>query len=42
MAGAFIAKRFVVRLEAQSLRLLMDALMLASGLVMLWNAAQAP
>jgi uncharacterized membrane protein YfcA len=42
MAGAFIAKRFVVGLEAQSFRLLMDALMLASGLVMLWNAAQAP
>jgi uncharacterized protein len=42
MAGAFIAKRFVVRLEAQSFRLLMDALLLASGLVMLWNAAQAP
>jgi uncharacterized membrane protein YfcA len=42
MAGAFIAKRFVVRLEARAFRFLMDALMLASGLVMLWNAAQAP
>jgi uncharacterized membrane protein YfcA len=41
MAGAFIAKQFVLRLEAQSFRTLMDALLLVSGLAMLWNAAQA-
>jgi uncharacterized membrane protein YfcA len=35
MAGAFIARRFVLRLEPESFRLLMDALMLASGLVLL-------
>ena len=39
MAGAFIAKRFVVKLEPGQFRLLMEALMLGSGLVMLWAAA---
>jgi hypothetical protein len=39
MAGAFIAKRFVIRLEPQRFNLLMEALMLASGLTMLWAAA---
>ena len=39
MAGAFIAKRFVLRLEPESFRLLMDGLMLASGLALLWAAA---
>ena len=38
MAGAFIARRFVLRLDAAQFRLLMDALMLVSGLVMLWSA----
>jgi uncharacterized protein len=38
MVGAFVAKRFVLRLDANAFRLLMDALMLASGLSMLWNA----
>jgi len=38
MAGAFIAKRFVLRLDPNHFRLLMDGLMLVSGLAMLWNA----
>lgn len=38
MAGAFIAKRFVLKLEPESFRLLMDGLMLASGLVLLWTS----
>ncbi len=38
MAGAFIAKRFVLRLDPNHFRLLMDGLMLLSGLAMLWNA----
>jgi uncharacterized membrane protein YfcA len=39
MSGAFIAKRFVLRLEPEVFRLVMDGIMLAAGLVMLWNAA---
>ena len=39
MFGAFIAKRFVLRLDANVFRLVMDAIMLAAGLSMLWNAA---
>jgi hypothetical protein len=35
MAGAFIAKRFVLRLEPGRFRALMDGLMLASGLTLL-------
>jgi len=38
VAGAFIAKRFVRRMDAERFRLLMDALLLAAGLVMLWAA----
>jgi len=38
MAGAFIAKRFVLRLEPGHFRMLMEGLMLISGLVMLWAA----
>jgi uncharacterized protein len=38
MAGAFIAKRFVLRLDPEVFRHVMDALLLASGLTMLWNA----
>ncbi len=38
MAGAFIAKRFVLKLEPEQFRLLMDGLMLISGAVMLWAA----
>jgi len=41
MAGAFIAKRFVLRLEAEVFRLVMDAIMLAAGLSLLWTAATA-
>ena len=39
VAGAFIAKRFVRRLDADRFRLLMDGLLLAAGLTMLWAAA---
>jgi uncharacterized protein len=38
MAGAFIAKRFVLRLEPEVFRLVMDAIMLAAGLSMFYNA----
>ena len=41
MAGAFIAKRFVLHLKADMFRLLMDAIMVAAGLSMLWNATQS-
>ncbi len=39
MAGAFIAKRFVLRLRPGAFRLVMDGLTRASGLSMLWDAA---
>ena len=39
MSGAFIAKRFVIRLEPEMFRRVMDAIMIAAGLSMLWNAA---
>jgi uncharacterized protein len=39
MVGAFIAKRFVIKLEPGQFRLLMEGLMLASGAAMLWTAA---
>ncbi|MFL6647332.1 MAG: sulfite exporter TauE/SafE family protein [Sulfurifustaceae bacterium] len=39
MVGSFVAKRFVIRLEPERFRLLMDGLMLASGIVMLWSAS---
>lgn len=38
MAGAFIAKRFVLKMDAGSFRLLMDGLMLLSGLALLTAA----
>ena len=38
-AAAFIAKRFVLRLQPEVFRLLMDAIMIAAGVSMLWNAA---
>ena len=38
MAGAFIARRFVLKMEPERFRLMMDALMLASGLVLLGAA----
>lgn len=39
MAGSFIAKRFVIQLEPERFRLLMDGLMFASGVAMLWSAS---
>ena len=39
MSGAFIAKRFVLRLEPEMFRLVMDGIMLAAGLSLLWSAA---
>jgi uncharacterized protein len=39
MSGAFIAKRFVLRLEPEVFRRLMDAIMLVAGLSTLWTAA---
>ena len=41
MFGAFIAKRFVLKLEPDLFRLIMDAIMIAAGLAMLWTAATA-
>jgi uncharacterized membrane protein YfcA len=38
MAGAFIAKRFVLRLEPEMFRLVMDGIMLLAGVSMFWNA----
>jgi len=38
MAGSFLAKRFVVKLDPAQFRLLMDALMIGSGAAMLWSA----
>jgi hypothetical protein len=38
VAGAFIAKRYVLRIDADRFRLLMDGLLLVAGLVMLWAA----
>jgi uncharacterized protein len=42
MFGAFIAKRFVLRLDADMFRLVMDGIMLLAGLSMLWNAMHSP
>jgi uncharacterized membrane protein YfcA len=38
MFGAFIAKRFVLHLKPEAFRLLMDAIMVAAGLSMVWTA----
>jgi uncharacterized membrane protein YfcA len=38
MVGAFIAKRFVLKLDPARFRLLMDGLLLLSGLALLWAA----
>ena len=38
MAGAFIAKRFVLHLQPNMFRLLMDGIMLVAGLALLWSA----
>ena len=42
MFGAFIAKRFVLRLEPEMFRLLMDAIMVAAGLSMVWTGLSSP
>ena len=41
MAGSYLAKRFVLKLPAERFRLLMDGMMAASGIAMVW-AAIAP
>lgn len=41
MAGAFIAKRFVLKLEPDIFRLVMDGIMIVAGLSMLVSAATA-
>src|SRR5689334_19470404 len=41
MAGAFIAKRFVLKLDPDVFRLIMDGIMIAAGIAMLWTAATA-
>ena len=38
-AGSFIARRFVLRLDPERFRLLMDGPMLGSGIAILWSAA---
>jgi uncharacterized membrane protein YfcA len=38
MFGAFIAKRFVLKLDADVFRLVMDGIMIVAGLSMLWTA----
>ncbi len=38
MVGAFVARRFVVRMSPEAFRRLVDALMLASGLSLFWVA----
>ena len=38
MAGTFLSKRFVMKLDAESFRYMLDGLMLVSALAMLYNA----
>ena len=38
MAGSFVAKRFVMKLDPDLFRLLMDTIMLLSGAAMIWAA----
>ncbi len=38
MAGAFIAKRFVLKLDPNVFRLVMDGIMIVAGVAMVWNA----
>jgi uncharacterized protein len=42
MSGAFIARRYVLKLKPDVFRLVMDGIMIAAGLSMLWNAIQSP
>jgi uncharacterized membrane protein YfcA len=39
MVGSFVAKRFVLRLSPDRFRVLMEGLMLVSGIAMLWRAS---
>jgi uncharacterized membrane protein YfcA len=39
MVGSFAAKRFVLRLSPDRFRVLMEGLMLVSGIAMLWRAS---
>src|SRR5260221_6837229 len=41
MAGAFIAKRFVLRMKPDVFRLIMDGIMIAAGLSLLWTSASS-
>ncbi|HVV40192.1 MAG TPA: sulfite exporter TauE/SafE family protein [Nitrobacter sp.] len=41
MIGSFIAKPFLLKLDPGLFRVVMDAIMLAAGLSMLWNALHA-
>ena len=38
MAGAFVAKRFVLQMRPEAFRLIMDGIMLAAGVSLLWSA----
>jgi uncharacterized protein len=40
MSGAFLAKPLVLHMRPDMFRLVMDAIMVAAGLTMLWNATQ--
>lgn len=42
MIGSRLAKGFVLRLDAEQFRLLMDALLVCAGLVLLWGAFTLP
>jgi uncharacterized protein len=42
MVGSRLAKRFVLRLEADQFRVLMDLLLVGAGLVLLWGAFVLP
>jgi uncharacterized membrane protein YfcA len=41
MSGAFIARRFVLKLDPDVFRRIMDGIIIAAGLSMLWNAVYA-
>jgi uncharacterized protein len=40
VAGAFVAKRFVIQIPAEKFQLMMDGLLLLAGLAMLWAAVR--
>jgi hypothetical protein len=42
MVGSRLAKGFVLRLDADQFRLLMDLLLAGAGLVLLWGAFALP